>query len=232
MVSARTAVKIHFDRFTLDLDSRQLLCGRRELHLSPKAFDLLGILTLDRPRVLSKTVLQQRLWPDTFVAEANLSNLIAEIREALGDPARKPRFIRTAHRHGYAFCASAQAEHQHARPPLHRPACWLEWGDRRFPLQVGEHLVGRDADVEIQLDAPTVSRRHARLLVTEDEAVLEDFSSKNGTFHGDARVARPVHLADGDAIRFGSVLVTFHTRTPATATDTRTAATRSRRASE
>ena len=74
---------------------------------SPKAFELLGTLVMDRPKVLSKEVLQQRLWPETFVAEANLSNLVAEIREALGDRARTPLFIRTAHGFGYAFCGDA-----------------------------------------------------------------------------------------------------------------------------
>ena len=64
-------------------------------------------LVLDRPKVLSKAVLQQRLWPETFVAEANLSNLVAEIREALGDRARAPLFVRTAHGFGYAFCGDA-----------------------------------------------------------------------------------------------------------------------------
>ena len=100
-------MKIRFGPFTLDLDTRQLTQGRREIHLAPKAFELLATLVLDRPKVLSKAVLQQRLWPKTFVAEANLSNLVAEIREALGDRARAPLFVRTAHGFGYAFCGEA-----------------------------------------------------------------------------------------------------------------------------
>ena len=62
---------------------------------------------LERPKALSKADLQERLWPGTFVAEANLSNLVAEIRAALNDPARAPKFVRTAHRFGYAFCGDA-----------------------------------------------------------------------------------------------------------------------------
>ena len=96
-----------FGPFVLDLDTKQLTHGSDEIHLSPKAFELLGALVLDRPKVVSKSALQQRLWPDTFVAEANLSNLIAEIREALGDRPRSPLFVRTAHRFGYAFCGEA-----------------------------------------------------------------------------------------------------------------------------
>lgn len=90
-------MKIRFEPFTLDLDTRQLWQGSHEVHLAPKVFDLLALLALDRPKVLSKAVLLERLWPHTFVAEANLSNIVAELRAALGDRARAPRFIRTAH---------------------------------------------------------------------------------------------------------------------------------------
>jgi DNA-binding winged helix-turn-helix (wHTH) protein len=71
--------------------------------LSPKAFDLLEALALERPKLLTKAVLQQRLWPNTFVSEGNLTNLVAEIRDALDDPPRDPAYIRTAHKFGYAF---------------------------------------------------------------------------------------------------------------------------------
>lgn len=207
-------MKIRFGPFTLDLDTRQLTQQGREIHLAPKAFDLLVTLVLDRPKVLSKAALQQRLWPDTFVAEANLSNLVAEIREALGDRARTPLFVRTAHGFGYAFCGDATTEPQVDQTGSGQPSCWLEWGNRRFALSAGENVVGRDPDVEVRLDASTVSRRHARLVVTADATVLEDFGSKNGTFRGSERVTSPVQLADGDAIHIGSLLVTFHVRGP------------------
>ena len=213
-------VKIRFGPFTLDLDSRQLTQRAREIHLAPKAFDLLVTLVLNRPKVLSKVVLQQRLWPDTFVAEANLSNLVAEIREALGDRARSPLFIRTAHGFGYAFCGDAAVLPGASETAHDRPRCWLEWGKRRFPLTAGENVVGRDPDADVRLDASTVSRRHARLVVTGDSAVLEDFGSKNGTFRGSERVTSPVQLVDGDAVRIGSLLVTFHVRASPGSTET------------
>ena len=81
-----------------------------------------------------------------------------------------------------------------------------------FHSSLGEHVIGRDPDVEVRLDVSTVSRRHARLVVTAEGTVLEDFGSKNGTFRGGERVTSPVRLADGDAIRIGSLLVTFHVR--------------------
>ncbi len=157
-------------------------------------------------------MLQERLWPETFVAEANLSNLVAEIRDALDDEARAPRFVRTVHGFGYAFCGDAVTVSDSSIARSDQPTCWLEWGGRRFPLSVGEHMIGRDADVEIRLDQSTVSRRHARLVVTADGTVLEDFASKNGTFRGSERITSPVQLSDGDMIHIGSLLVTYHVR--------------------
>jgi DNA-binding winged helix-turn-helix (wHTH) protein len=217
-------VRIRFGAFTLDLDTRQLTQGGREIHLAPKAFDLLVTLVLDRPKVLSKSVLQQRLWPDTFVAEANLSNLVAEIREAIGDRARTPLFVRTAHGFGYAFCGDATTEPNVDVTESGQPSCWLEWGRRRFPLSAGEHVIGRDPDVEVRLDASTVSRRHARLVVKAEGTTLEDFGSKNGTFRGSERITSPIRLADGDAVHIGSLLVTFHVRGPGS-TETQVAPT-------
>ena len=163
--------------------------------------------------MLSKAVLQQRLWPDTFVAEANLSNLIAEIRAALADSARTPAYLRTVHKFGYAFCGQASDVEVPSSATDTRVVCWLEWGAKRFPLAPGAHVIGRDPDVEIRLDASTVSRRHARLVVNADRVVLEDSGSKNGTFRGRERVTTdPVVLADGDQLRIGSVQVIFHVR--------------------
>jgi DNA-binding winged helix-turn-helix (wHTH) protein len=205
-------VTIRFGPFLLDLDTRQLMQDGREIHLAPKAFELLAILIRDRPKVMSKAALQEHLWPATFVAEANLSNLVAEIREALGDRTRPPTFIRTAHGIGYAFCGDATTLAGAHEPKRDLPSCWLEFGGRRHPLSAGEHVVGRDPDVEVRLDASTVSRRHARFVVTAEGTVLEDFGSKNGTFRGSERVTSPIRLADGDAIRIGSFVLTFHAR--------------------
>lgn len=188
--------------------------------MSPKAFELLATLVADRPKALSKADLQARLWPDSFVVEANLSNLVGEIRDALGDSARTPRFIRTAHRFGYAFCAEATVRSGSNDRAADAPSCWLEWGRHRFPLPLGEHVIGRDPDVAIRLDRSTVSRRHARLVVTAEGTVLEDVASKNGTFRGNDRVTSRVALADGDAIHIGSLLVTFHARAPFGSTET------------
>jgi pSer/pThr/pTyr-binding forkhead associated (FHA) protein len=59
----------------------------------------------------------------------------------------------------------------------------------------------------IGLDAPTVSRQHARILIDKDRATVEDLGSKNGTWLGAERVAGTRPVAHGDEIRFGLVLV-------------------------
>ena len=93
-------MKTRFGPFTLDLDTRQLLDGKREIHLAPKAFELLSTLVAERPAVLSKATLLERLWPGSFVVDANVSNLVAEIREALdarasgGRPGARPDRVR------------------------------------------------------------------------------------------------------------------------------------------
>ena len=198
---------VRFGEFTLDTDTRQVLGADGELHLSPKAYELLTILVESRPRALSKDELSERLWPSTFVSEVNLASLIAEIRDALGDDARKPRFIRTAHRFGYAFCGTTiDALRDDAAATTF---CWLVTGGRRLPLRFGENILGREPEDGINLDSPTVSRRHARISISDTDAVLEDLGSKNGTYVGEKPVSRAVQLKDGDEIRTGSVVCRF-----------------------
>src|SRR3954469_24974410 len=78
-------MRIAFGRFTFDSDTRELLEAGRRVHVSPKAFDLLRVLLERRPNGVSKTELHDRVWPGAFVGDANLSVVIAEIRQVLGD---------------------------------------------------------------------------------------------------------------------------------------------------
>jgi DNA-binding winged helix-turn-helix (wHTH) protein len=99
---------LRFGEFLLDSDARQLSRAGQDIRLSPKAFDLLCALLARRPDVLSKNDLLSAIWPDTFVVEANLNVVIGEIRRALGDDRQAPRFIRTVHGVGYAFCGAGR----------------------------------------------------------------------------------------------------------------------------
>ena len=207
-------MKVRFDAFTLDVTTRQLFRSGEELHLSRKAFDLLAILIARRPGVVDKATLRDRLWGGTTVVDANLNNLAAEIRAALGDDPQQPKYLRTVHRVGYAFCGAA-LEDRPAVPADRPPRCWLVWNDRTIVLGGTSSIIGRDPESAIWIDAPGVSRRHAIVRVkTEDShttATIEDLDSTNGTFVDKQRVTAPWTLQDGDAIQVGEATLVFRT---------------------
>ena len=198
-------MRTRFSQFIVDSETRQLLADGTDVHLSPKAFDLLCVLLARRPNVVGKEQLLQLVWPDTYVAEANLNVLVAEVRRAIGDSPQAPRCIRTVHGVGYAFCATATDAQS---DPAH---CWLLADDRRFALSEGDNIIGRDPSCNVWLDDPDVSRRHARIRIDsiKKTAVLEDLDSTNGTTIGKSAIKKETALADGDVIRFGPVQLKF-----------------------
>jgi DNA-binding winged helix-turn-helix (wHTH) protein len=200
-------MRVPFGEFTLDRGTRQLLRGGQELHLEPKAFELLDLLLQKRPAAVSKPEIRDRLWPETFVSESNLSGLVAQVRKALGDDPSHPRYIRTVYGFGYAF-AGAKEEPSGAGGPA-RLAPRVIWEKRIIPLAPGENVLGRDEDVAVRIDSPAVSRRHARILVENGRAVLEDLGSKNGTFLKEERLEGPGVLEDGDTFRLGRLLLVY-----------------------
>jgi DNA-binding winged helix-turn-helix (wHTH) protein len=206
-------MRVQFGDITLDSASRQLVRGGAAIHLSPKAFDLLCHLVERCPSAVSKNQLFELVWPGTFVVEANLTVLVTELRRALGDDPHTPRFIRTLHKHGYAFCG--QVTEIAPRPPA-RDALrvWLLWHDRVLPLAEGENVIGRDPSCGVWLDQPGVSRRHARVLVTDDVAEIEDLGSTNGTFVSEIAIAGSHPLRDADIIQVGSVDLKYRSWSP------------------
>jgi DNA-binding winged helix-turn-helix (wHTH) protein len=206
---------VFFDN-VVDAERRQLIVGGRPAAISTKAFDLLCLLAEARPAVVSKQVLIAALWPDAHVTDNSLAVLVAELRAAFQESARDPRVIRTVHRVGYAFMAPVPSP----ALPLTGPARFvLLGGDRPWPLADGECVVGRDPDAGCVVGGPSVSRRHARLIVTATGVEIHDLASKNGTFVDECRVVSPVVARDGAAVRFGSVPFTLRA-TVAAATDT------------
>src|SRR5829696_8807321 len=101
-----------FGDFRLDEERRQVLRGDTPLPVEPKAFELLSLLVERQPRALSKAQIHDVLWAGTFVSESALAGLVADLRAVLGDDARRPRFIRTVHGFGYAFCGEARDDGQ------------------------------------------------------------------------------------------------------------------------
>jgi len=203
-------MKLTFADFSLDAATRELLQGGRVLHLSPKAFDLLVLLLERRPGVVDKETIREKLWPGTNVVDANLNNLASEIRSALGDDSQQPRFVRTVHRVGYAFCGAVEVP---AEPGSSPGRMFLVWGERRILLTAQTQTIGRDPECAIWVDVPGVSRRHARIRLEQASAsavaVIEDLNSTNGTFVDGKPVSKPGTLADGQVIKVGEATLTF-----------------------
>jgi DNA-binding winged helix-turn-helix (wHTH) protein len=202
-------MRLVFGECEFDSGRRVLLRHGSAKLLSPKAFELLELLLDRRPEVVAKTEILERLWPETFVSDASLHNVVAEIRAALGDPPRAARYIRTVPRFGYAF-------HGDARPApavdvsLSRSGPRLVSKRAEWVLSVGANIVGRDRDCTVRIDSPALSRRHARIVVTRAETTIEDLGSKNGTQVNGERITHPTELKDSDRIQMGALTVTYH----------------------
>lgn len=202
-------MRYYFERSCLDTSSREVTLDGAAMHLSPKAFELLRLLIEARPRVVPKAELMQRLWPDTFVEEANLPVLIGEARAAIGDSGLA-RTIKTHHRVGYAFAAEVRVTSSAGgQAPANSRALVLLLQGRRVVLSPGLNVVGRDRDADVHVDDPSVSRRHAQIVVDGDTVGVEDLESKNGTRVGGAPVSRPTKLAPGDVVTFGAIDARF-----------------------
>ncbi len=188
--------------------------------LSPKAFQLLQFLLDRRPDAVSKGELMEQLWPDTFVSDASLHNVVAEVRAAIGDAPRAALYIRTVARYGYAFHGDVRpaAPGRAGSPRL--PGAHLFSTREEWRLSEGANLIGRDRDCAVRIDSTTVSRHHARIVVTGGEATIEDLASKNGTYVNGERVSRPIAIHDGAEIRVGAEAMTYRTieALPSTAT--------------
>jgi DNA-binding winged helix-turn-helix (wHTH) protein len=200
-------MRVRFHPFTFDSGRQQLLADSREVALSPKAFEVLQLLLEHRPDVVDKETIAARVWPDTHVSDASLTVVVAEIRRALADTPESPRFVRTAHRRGYAFVADAEDLDDGARPgPEAR--FWIVNGDTTVVLPAGETLIGRDPASGIWLNVPSVSGRHARIVVRGQTATIEDLKSTNGTFVRGARIRERTELRHGDSVHLGDVPLT------------------------
>ena len=204
-------MRLRFGDFVFDSDTREVARGGQALAISPKAFALLELLIASRPAAVSKADIHSRLWPDVHVSEANLANLVVELRAALGDDARRPRIFRTVPRFGYAFRAVARPERRVAEDAFEAPefVYRLVWGRREITLEQGENLIGRDRESVVWIDDESVSRRHARISVGPEGATIEDLGSKNGTYLGAKKIRRAAVLADRDALKIGPASLTI-----------------------
>ena len=95
-----------FGPFRLDPAERSLLRDGKAVPLTPKAFELLVLLVENRGHLLKKDELIQRVWPNTFVEEANLAQNVSALRKALDDKNGGAQYIETVPKGGYRFTAA------------------------------------------------------------------------------------------------------------------------------
>jgi DNA-binding winged helix-turn-helix (wHTH) protein len=176
------------------------------VRLRPKVMELLVSLAARPGEVLAKQELLDAVWPDVVVAETSLSVTVAQLRKALGDDPARPTFVETIPRRGYRLIGPfTPSPGGRTAPNSSASRFWLIGEDLEFVLSQGENIVGRAPDADVRIVMPKVSRRHARIVVSDDSSVVEDLGSKNGTFIGDTPVDRPTPLSHGDMLRLGNL---------------------------
>lgn len=193
-----------FGAFRLDLTRGELRENDREVSLEPRVFALLTYFVENAGRLLSRVELMEKLWPETHVTDASLSQAVAALRTALHDEAQTPRYIDTLPKRGYKFIAEVRAD----TPP--GASYHIVYGLQDFVLAQGENIIGRAGDAAVRIRSDDVSRHHAKVTILSSGARIEDLGSRNGTIVCGERLERPRDLRDGDEIVLGDIKITFH----------------------
>jgi DNA-binding winged helix-turn-helix (wHTH) protein len=86
--------RYRFDDFELDVSNRQLTAAGQNCRLEPKSFRLLQVLIENRDRTVPKEEIVAAVWPDTFVSDNSITRAVTQIRKALHDDAKEPKYVR------------------------------------------------------------------------------------------------------------------------------------------
>ena len=178
-MSPETKVLYEFGRFRCDPAEHLLFCEGKAVSLAPKAFEILIILIKSNRRLLTKDEMMQKVWPDTFVEDANLTINISALRKLLGDSTGDQQYIETVPKRGYRFIVPVKQFHDDgkASEPMHSPeiarvvAPTSAWS-RRIALPAALLLI---AVMVVVL----LSTRSAKL-TDKDTVVLADFANSTG----------------------------------------------------
>ena len=131
--SDQADMRVRFGECVFDAEARELTRGGSAVQLSPKAFLLLSFLLEHRPRAVSRTELHDLIWPRVFVSYTSLPRLVTEVRRALADRSRPPRFVRIcgticmvntkgAQKYGCGYCCIIASFACCSASPLETPA--------------------------------------------------------------------------------------------------------------
>jgi len=105
--------RLRFDRFELDEAEARLTCAGQAVALAPKPFAVLCALARSPRMLVAKNALLDAVWGHRFVTESVLKSAISEVRAALGDDPKQPRYIETVSRRGYRFIAAPAGTPSH-----------------------------------------------------------------------------------------------------------------------
>jgi TolB-like protein/Tfp pilus assembly protein PilF len=97
-----------FGDLVVDCDNFRLLKRGQVQPIEPRAFDVLIFLIEHRDRVVEKPELFDQVWQQSFVTDSALAQEIKNIRQAIGDDAKRPRYIETVRKHGYRFIGAVE----------------------------------------------------------------------------------------------------------------------------
>jgi DNA-binding winged helix-turn-helix (wHTH) protein/predicted ATPase len=133
-----------FSSFQLDLANASLRRDRQTIDLTPKAFNVLRYLVEHAGQLVTKDELWRAGWPEVSVTDAALTMCVSEIRKALGDDAKTPKYIETAHRLGYRFIGPVCSE---VAPVSDYGGLGQEFERTRDLPYASSHFVGRQAEL-------------------------------------------------------------------------------------
>jgi predicted ATPase/DNA-binding winged helix-turn-helix (wHTH) protein len=155
---------IAFDAYRLDIARHRLWRGENEIPLRPKSWDVLCYL-VDRPGLLvTKEAIHREVWPDTAVSDNTLTQVITDLRQALGDSPRTPRIIETVHGRGFRFVAEVRSLGDETRG---RAPAAEDWAPMAAPLrgETAPAFVGRQAELARLHECLNLAGQGARQLV-------------------------------------------------------------------
>lgn len=199
--------------FTLDVGMGLLTRAGELVSLPPKTFELLLELVRRAPGIVRRQELMDGVWPHEIVNDEALTQRVLLLRRALGDDPKAPRYIASMPRWGYRIVAKVRCVSPSEKGAKERSSRFVVLHeDRVIPIVDGEIVIGRDPEAAVSIDSMHISRRHARIVVSEGRATLEDLGSKNGTQLNGVRVLGPTELSDGDKIAVGHEFLIFRIR--------------------
>lgn len=219
-------MRLSFDAFVLDVTDETLVRGGTRVALRGKAFAVLTVLAENAGQLVTRERLLDAVWPDASIHEQGLSVCVKEIRAALGDDPRAPRYLKTEHGRGYRFVADVTRigddrgadaarttiTHDEGVRAQARRGLGFVWSngvplDANIGLIDGAREIGRGPLGSFALEDPAVSRRHVRVTCVADRWRVEDCGSRNGSWvDGAALAASAVDARAGVLVRAGDTL--------------------------